>query len=194
MDLKKVKDEGLLKERHGLWREVVGEPVDVETVEKYMKKIVFIVFVEWCRKVGERRMPEEEYGEAKSRLPEGTGLYMECSGQGGAERGRQYCAVVVLRAQLATVGDIREWLDLGERWRVLEPVVGRGLAGWVEDVQSYCGRDGSEAHGEPIVVEQGDVETRAMMEGLLVRDSHQLWERGRGHLERLTWMMRKYYA
>jgi hypothetical protein len=151
-DLKKVKLNGTDSTVNGQRKE-------------YMKRIVFIVFVAWGRPVGETRTARDEYEQARERLPEGTGFYLGCR-VWGREEGLRYFAVVKLGGQLATVGELCTWLDLGERWQVREPRVGQGLAKFVESAQSYCAWcSGWQPRGSRIVLEQGDVERMEMVTG-----------------------------
>jgi hypothetical protein len=130
----------------------------------YMKKIVFIVMVSWSRWVGETRTLKDVYTQSKLRLPEGTGLYLGCNEELRAGRGLRYHAVVLLRGKLATIGDLKEWLDLGEKYSVREPRTGVKLEKFLQDTQDYCGREGSEVCSSRIVVQRGDEETQVMLE------------------------------
>jgi hypothetical protein len=137
--------------------------------------------------VGETRTAEEEYATMKAQLPGGSALFIGCKEQDATEW-VQYCAVIVLRGQLATVGDLYTWLNVGEQWRKLdEPRAGQRLASFLLNTQDYCSRDGSEACGERIVVERGDAETQKMIE--------RIGKRGRYEskvVERLTARMQGY--
>jgi hypothetical protein len=141
-----------------------GKDLAREAKERWMKRIVFAVYVTWCRPVGETRTPDDEYMRAVWHVPVGTGLYLGCNEEGRAERGLRYYAVVLLRKKLATVGELCTWLDLGEQWQLKEPKAGQGLADFLRTTQEYCGRYGSEAHGEVVNVKRGDAGTQRMLE------------------------------
>ena len=143
-------------------------------LKRYMKKVVFMVFVEWWRLVGETRTALGECEQAKSRI-------LGCT-WGAARK--------LLRGEkLATIGDLAEWLDVGELgvdWRVVEPEEGQKPEKFLDHTQAYCGRDGSEVWGERIVLQHGDMETHRMMQNSKLRRCGQL------AVERLTERIRWY--
>jgi hypothetical protein len=136
-----------------------------ESRRRWAKRIVFAVLVSWTRGVEDRRTVKEEYATVKARLPEGTGLFL---GHTGYERGEYSDAVVLLRGKLATRGDLRTWFDLGlegTEASFVEPFIGQKLEQFLERTQEHCGRNASTC-GERVVVQRGDAETLAMLEGL----------------------------
>ena len=118
-------------------------------------------------------------------MPLGTGLFMGCSesGLGGVE----YDAVMLLRGGLATVGEVKGWIELdsgGRQARLREPRKGQKLGGFLEVNQQYCGR-GGETYGSRVEVSEVDVAIWMMLQRLAA---------GKGEssesVEKLTELMR----
>ena len=151
----------------------------------YAKRVVFAVDVVWGRSLVGSQTLEEEYWTAKSGLPGGSGLYvgrMEVFGGLSV-----FEAVVVLRGRLMKIGELAECFRLGERdtWaRIKEPDV--GLGDWLKGIQKPLSSLGRTI-GELVVVERGDEETLAMLDGVPE------WERYEMEVsELLTGRMRGY--
>jgi hypothetical protein len=103
--------------------------------------------------------------------------------------GVEYDAVVLLRGKLATVGDVKAWIEPGleEGLIVREPGCERTeqkLKEFLEQAQDHCER-GGETYGSRMVPQRGDVETMSMVQRLAARERE-----GRKSVERLTGLMR----
>jgi hypothetical protein len=161
-----------------------------ESRKKLAKRIVFVVLVSWMRDTEETRTVESEYATLKPRLPEGSALFL---GHTGCERGEYSDAVVVLRGQLATVGDLRTWFDVGlegTEASFVEPFEGQKLEKFLEDAQEWCAR-GGETCGVRIVAKRGDVETETMLDRLVVKERYRRDSKWMGELtRRMRWHQR----
>ena len=180
-----------------------------------MRRVVFVVMVSWTRPRLETRRLEEEYARLRRRVPEGTALFLGRS-EGvesvlreegerfvGGSGGVKYDAVMALRGQLATMGEVKEWVGLGEdwvNWKVREPVewleekrgekkLGRllesSLRGFLADVQDEFAR-GGETCGERVVVERGDVGVLEMLVRMVGRQRYESEKKPLGKRKRLV--------
>jgi len=127
--------------------------------EQYMETILFVFIVTWWRRVGDTRSRENEYEFVRSRLPLGSGFIMKCDEVVMKFEDRvRYDALIVLRGQLATVGEVKAWLDCGENWCVDAPSEGQSFEEFVRYGESQCKLDKGKTYGERINMKEGDEE------------------------------------
>ena len=136
-----------------------GRDVEDSTVKG---RIVFAFLGVWKRLIDSRvsrsRQYEMEYKLLRKHVGSNAGLLLGGMEAGGAAH---YMGVFVLREKLATVGEVRSWLDEkenGYEGTVYDGAVCSTLGDFLAVGNEQVVRPGWEVYGEPVFVEEGDEE------------------------------------
>jgi hypothetical protein len=172
------------------WQDTIRREEE-DRAQKQGKQVVLAVHLSWIRPEDGIRTHKEDYATVKGRLPAGSGLLI---GTGGVQRGLME-AVLLLRGQLATVGELEEWFDLkdGAGGKYVEVSMSMPKGSLEEFLSSRQARvEGLEfSAGSRINVQRGEAE---MQDLLTARTKGNPYDSDGQTMKLLTEMMRCYRA